>query len=295
MATIVRESSPALALQAFARRHLPAVERALAESLDGVLATAPDVAAAAVAAVDPGSRDAHRWRPLVVMAAAEACGAPARSALHAGVAIELTHTASLILDDLPCMDDAPLRRGQPSTHLRIGSAGAILVAVGLLGKSAELLGRSAAGARLAAEWGAAVGLDGMCGGQIVDLAGGRTDRLAGARRRLHRRKTTALAAFAARAGGLIADAPAAALAALGSFGDNLGWAYQLRDDGADSEEDGPGTRLMIREQIEARRLRYVRRAAQALRGIRWGSGEAAAILTAAAGMIGGVALPESVA
>ncbi len=278
------------ALHRFAAHHLPAVERALARALDGLLLATPDVARAAVAAVDPGGRDAHRWRPLVVLAAAEACGAPARSALPVGVAVELTHTASLILDDLPCMDDAATRRGQPSTHARIGSAGAILVAVGLLGRAAELVGGvPACGGTLAREWGAAVGLEGMAGGQVVDLQGARRDRTAGSSRRLHRRKTTALAAFSARAGGLIAGATGPILRALGSFGDHLGWAYQLRDDDADNLEDGPGSRIAGAEQLVARRRRHVRRATLALASVGWSRPETADTLVAAARMIAGVA------
>jgi geranylgeranyl diphosphate synthase type II len=154
--------------------------------------------------------------------------------MRAAVAMELTHTASLVLDDLPCMDDSCTRRGRAATHRQVGTAGAILVAVGLLGRSAELVGTSAGA------WGRTIGLRGMAGGQAMDVALSGTAR--GAARRLMRRKTTVLAELSASVGASVGGAPRSAVLALESFGRDLGWAYQLADDAADEVEDGAAGR-----------------------------------------------------
>jgi geranylgeranyl diphosphate synthase type II len=73
-----------------------------------------------------------RVRPVLTMLCAELCGGTAQRALPAAVAIEMVHASSLILDDLPSMDDAPLRRGRPTNHREFGEAIAILAAFGLL-------------------------------------------------------------------------------------------------------------------------------------------------------------------
>lgn len=278
-----------LTLKAFAAAHLPAVEQTLAQAIEGVKLPASSLNRAVADAVDLGGAQAHRWRPLVVLAAADACGARPGAGLSVAVAIELTHAASLVLDDLPCMDNAPLRRGRASTHNQVGTAGAILIAVGLLGRAVELLGRAPAGqAELVRCWGDAVGLAGMSGGQVMDLRERAGEELTGPSRRLYRRKTTALAVFSAWSGGVVAGARAELLAALGRYGDHLGWAYQLRDDDADVEEDGAGSRLLALEQAAVRRARLVSRAERALNGPAWPNPESAEALAAAARKIAGV-------
>jgi geranylgeranyl diphosphate synthase type II len=277
------------ALKAFAAAHLPGVESALAQAVVGLGVPGPAYDAAVRDAVDVGGGQAHRWRPLVILAATDACGARPSSALEVAVAVELTHTASLVLDDLPCMDNAPLRRGRPATHSQVGTSGAILIAIGLLGRAVELIGRAPSGAgELARGWGDAVGLAGMAGGQVMDLRERAGESLAGRPRRLYRRKTTALAAFAARAGGIVASASSEALDALTRFGDHLGWAYQLRDDVADIEEDGAGSRLLALEQAAVRRARLVGRAERSLQQVTWVRPASAEALAAAARRIAGV-------
>ena len=232
--------------------------------LQGVLASA----------VGTRGRGGRRWRPLLTLAAAEAFRPPhahrsdvSAEVLDVAVAIELTHTASLVLDDLPCMDDTPVRRGQPATHRLVGSAGAILLSVGLLARAVELLGRSSVqGAVLCAEWGRAIGLGGMAGGQAMDVAAS-TKKLFGAERRLHRAKSTLLPAFALSSGAQLGGADRATCERLGAFGRSLGWAYQLRDDAEDLAEDarlgkppagtrplGQSQRIMVRALHRLRRL-----------------------------------------
>lgn len=236
-------------VRAFALRHAPLIEGALAAATAGLGAELGEIERALAAAVGAKGGGGRRWRPLLTLAAVEAVGGDTAAAVGVAAAVELTHTASLVLDDLPCMDDSAQRRGHAATHRRVGSAGAILVAIGLLGRAAELLAAAPhAGGRLAGEWGEGIGLRGMSGGQAIDLA-----RVEGAAaRRLMRAKTTALSAFALAAGVQAVGAPPPAVAALRRYGRDLGWAYQLRDDAADAAEDEangkrPGGRAPLRQ------------------------------------------------
>lgn len=218
----------------FAARVLPLLEDELGRAVGGLGAGLGALGDAVSRAVGAGGAGGRRWRPLLTFAAARACGGDPAGAAGVAAAVELTHTASLVLDDLPCMDDDETRRGLPATHRLVGPAGAILVSIGLLGRAAELLAASPRGAaELGAEWGRCVGLGGMSGGQAADLAGWRT----GASRRLLREKTTALSAFAVTAGARAAGADGEAREALGAFGRALGWAYQLSDDADDAGRD----------------------------------------------------------
>ena len=229
--------SPEVRAGRFASEHRLRIEAALAASvgtLGDELKWVEQVTAQAVGI--GGATGGRRWRPLLVLAGAEAMGRPIEAVMDVAVAVELTHTASLVLDDLPCMDDSAQRRGHLATHRVVGTAGAILVSVGLLGIATELLGRHPnAGGANAARWGRAIGLAGMSGGQAVDVV--RSGALRGSARRLHRQKTTALSELAlecaARAVGMGSDTAAA----LGAYGRDLGWAYQLADDLQDAAED----------------------------------------------------------
>jgi len=233
----LRGSPPEGPLSRFTGEVLPAFEAALVASVTVPPGLTPAVEEALRRAVGVDGAPGSRWRPLLTLAAARAAGGAVDAALPAAVAVELTHTASLVLDDLPCMDDAEARRGVPSTHRQVGTGGAILVALALLGRAAELLGRvPVEGGALATAWGEAFGLAGMSGGQAVDLTGAFVE--GGAARRLHRKKTTSLSSLALEAGARCAGADARTREALVRFGRDLGWAYQLADDVQDWKEDG---------------------------------------------------------
>jgi geranylgeranyl diphosphate synthase, type II len=250
-------------LARFTRTHLGALEEALAEAVEAPAGLHPAVAETIARAVGLRGAPGSRWRPLLTLATAEAVGADARHALPAAVAIELTHTASLVLDDLPCMDDASERRGRAATHIEVGPGGAILVALSMLARAAELLGGLPdEGGRLAVSWGRAFGLAGMSGGQAVDLTGAFMH--GGAARRLHRRKTTALSELALEAGARCGGASDPTVDRLVRFGRDLGWAYQLADDAQDWKEDGrlgrgPGGRAprAQSERLLGRALRHL--------------------------------------
>jgi len=116
-----------------------------------------------------------RVRPLMCVLIARAAGEKGGSfALDAGCAVEMVHTASLILDDLPCMDNAAMRRGRPTTHLEFGQSTAILASVGLLNRAFGVLAEHAETdpaikAQALAVLSEAVGSNGMIAGQEIDL------------------------------------------------------------------------------------------------------------------------------
>lgn len=192
-------------------------------------------------------------RAALTLLCAEVCGSGAR-ALPAAAAVEIVHAASLVLDDLPAMDDAPLRRGRPANHLVFGEAVAILAAFGLLNLAYESLARAydaPLARRLTLLLAEAVGTEGLIGGQSEDLLS--TDRDIGfeALERIHRRKTGALFVAAATAGALTAGATADQTAALAGYAKNLGLAFQIVDDLLDvtgrPEETGKAVRADARK------------------------------------------------
>lgn len=219
----------------FVRLASPLVDDGLRDAARGVPGGLGPVEEAVAVVLGLKGPRGRRWRPLLTLATAEAAGGVMEDAVDAAVAVELTHAASLVLDDMPCMDDSAERRGAPATHCLVGSAGAILVAVGLLARAAEFLGRSRGGGELAAEWGDVFGFNGMSGGQAVDMITG--GKCTGGLRRLYRRKTTALSSFAVTAGARSGGASPRLLEPLRRFGRDIGWAYQLIDDAADRAED----------------------------------------------------------
>ena len=195
-----------------------------------------------------------RIRPVLTLLAAELCGGEAARALPAAAAMELVHASSLILDDLPSMDNATLRRGRPANHVKFGEAIAILAAFGLLNQAFATLARAyepALAVRLAALVADAVGADGLIDGQAADLLA--TDAEIGFEllERIHRGKTGALFNASAVAGALTADADRDAMAALSAFAKNLGLAFQIIDDLLDVEgnpaDTGKDTRRDVRK------------------------------------------------
>ncbi|MFO8014009.1 MAG: polyprenyl synthetase family protein [Phycisphaerae bacterium] len=180
-----------------------------------------------------------RLRPVLVLLAAEACGAPDEAAMPAACAVEMVHTYSLIHDDLPAMDDDALRRGRPSCHKQFDEATAILAGDALLTEAFGVLAREVADGerarRLAAELAAAAGAVGMVGGQMADLEAERTGR--GDEHLLdviHRRKTAALIAASVVMGALAAGASEHLVRSLRACGEHLGLAFQIADDVLDA-------------------------------------------------------------
>jgi geranylgeranyl diphosphate synthase, type II len=197
-------------------------------------------------------------RAVLTLLSAELYGGNASHAVPAAAAIELVHAASLILDDLPSMDNAPLRRGLPANHLAFGEAVSILAAFGLLNLAYATFARAYQpdlAVRLASLTADAVGPSGLIGGQALDLLA--TDQQIGFEmlERIHRGKTGALFVAAASCGALTAGASPDALGVLTAFAKNLGLAFQIVDDLLDVEGDPAQTGKAIRE--DARKTTFV--------------------------------------
>jgi geranylgeranyl diphosphate synthase type II len=179
-------------------------------------------------AVFPGGK---RLRPALALLASRLAGASRRQALGVACAVELLHSSSLILDDLPSMDDADVRRRRPALHLVYGEGVAVLAAVALLNQSYALLSEAACGAGGALLRAAArcVGPDGMVGGQVVDLetrAGAAGEEALACRDM----KTVALMRLLMTAGALACGAGGEETSTLAEFGECFGRAYQVCDD-----------------------------------------------------------------
>ena len=195
--------------------------------------------AAHYALLAPGKR----FRPLLTLLAAEAFGAPTSRALDVACAMEMVHAASLVLDDLPSMDDARLRRGRPTTHRVYGEADAILASVGLLTRAFGVIAADdgiapADRTELVMALAEAVGFNGLVAGQALDLADRNRPRTVAELDALNHRKTSVLMMAAAEAGALIGGADADGRRELGEFARRIGLAFQIRDDLIDVEEGG---------------------------------------------------------
>jgi geranylgeranyl diphosphate synthase type II len=176
-----------------------------------------------------------RLRPVLAVAAAEACGGEAAAALPAACAVECIHTYSLIHDDLPCMDDDDLRRGRPTSHKVYGEGIAVLAGDALLTVAFEILAQAGATARypVAAqitELATASGSRWLIAGQVMDLEGEGKPTTAQQLKFIHLSKTAALLTTSIRLGGMSANATAARLQSLTDFGQALGLAFQVIDD-----------------------------------------------------------------
>lgn len=223
----------------FAAANRPALEAALSSHLPEPVRGAARLSDAVRSAVlSPGKR----VRPFVALAAGEIVRAKPAARLAVAVAVEYVHAASLVLDDLPSMDDAARRRGEPALHLVYGVATAELAAVTLLSRAFEIVSREeamapAVRARLVGELAAAVGASGCCGGQAADLAAEPAFLVLDDLESIHARKTGALFVAAVRGGALAGGASEAALEALTAYARNLGLAFQITDDLLDLEGD----------------------------------------------------------
>jgi len=176
-----------------------------------------------------------RMRGILLLTVADMFRGGGAGALDLACAVEMVHAASLILDDLPCMDDATMRRGKPVLHRVVGEANAVLAAVGLLNAAYATIQeadglRPAARAESILRLTRAVGAEGLIGGQVQDLASaGGTPALEDLEW-IHSHKTGALFIAAAELGGVSAGARARAMEALHRFAKNLGLAFQITDD-----------------------------------------------------------------
>jgi len=179
-----------------------------------------------------------RFRPILVLASAEACGEKPEQAIYPAVAVELIHAYSLIHDDLPCMDGDDFRRGKPSCHRKFGEAQALLAGDALLTFAFEILSKvkpAQKSQRFTQVLAHAIGTAGMIGGQVMDkLYEDRTVDLP-TLSYIHVHKTGQLIRACCQLGAISAGARLAKEQALTRFGEYLGFAFQVIDDIIDSD------------------------------------------------------------
>jgi geranylgeranyl diphosphate synthase type II len=179
-----------------------------------------------------------RIRGILTLAVAESAGVKPERIVDAAAAMEMIHASSLILDDLPAMDDALLRRGAPALHREFGEDVAILAAVALLNHAYGLVGQAHAAASprrwplgaVLARVVEAVGWNGTIAGEAVDLHSEGSTLDFDTLEFIHSRKTGALFVAAAAVGGMLANMHTAPLQRVEVFAKNLGLAFQITDD-----------------------------------------------------------------
>lgn len=187
-----------------------------------------------------------RLRPALFLAWAESCGIEGESLVSFAAAIEMIHTYSLIHDDLPCMDDAALRRGQPSCHKKFGEAPALLAGDALLTDAFYLAAKTKANSdNLVQAIGVlalAAGSSGMVDGQVRDLS---TTSVYGIGRSdleiLQAKKTGEMFSASCQCGVILGDGPEAQVKAATGYGVHLGAAFQIYDDVLDIIGDSEAT------------------------------------------------------
>lgn len=213
-------------------RYLSLVEEALRQALpqpEESSPTAPVEEAMAYSLFVGGKR----IRPVLALGFCQLCGGAPEQALPFACAVEMVHTYSLIHDDLPCMDDDDMRRGKPTNHKVYGETLAVLAGDALQPEAYRLIltapgldeSRRAACGRILAE---ASGADGMVAGQVLDtLHAPKTEAEV---TEVHRLKTGAMIAGACRLGVAAAGGSGGLMAAAETYAQELGLAFQIRDD-----------------------------------------------------------------
>lgn len=182
-----------------------------------------------------------RLRPVLALEFGRICGLSPEQNLPAACALELLHTYSLIHDDLPCMDNDDFRRGKPTNHKVYGEWNAVLAGDALQAEAFRLIADAPYSAEIKADCllilSRAAGIEGICGGQFMDLSSNGNVLDADTLKLLNSRKTGALFKASCMMGAASAGADEAKVNAAGIFGNLLGAAFQIRDDILDAVGD----------------------------------------------------------
>ncbi|MCE1245205.1 MAG: polyprenyl synthetase family protein [Firmicutes bacterium] len=188
-----------------------------------------------------------RFRPILVMAAAEACGADGSKVMPAALAMEMIHNFSLVHDDLPCMDNDDYRRGIETCHKKFGETDALLAGDAILISAFEMLAGNAeidgispgSVVKVVKLYAGCAAQQGMTGGQVLDMHAAKNlitpdkEILS----EIHNKKTGALITASVMAGGILGGASEDQLSSLETYGKNIGLTYQIIDDILDMETD----------------------------------------------------------
>ncbi len=262
------------------QQHLELVERRLAEFLP----TDDGIGEIMRYACEGGGK---RIRPVLLLEWCRLCGGLVDKAMPFAAAIECIHSYSLVHDDLPCMDNSPLRRGKPSAHAKYGETMALLAGDALLNRAFEIMLSAEnveprAALRAAAQLADNAGVYGMIGGQVLDLdSEGRSIDL-DTLKRLQEGKTAALLVAACRMGAILGGGTDEQVESAGRYGYYLGLAFQVVDDildvtataeelgkpvGSDNEnEKNTYVSLLGLDKAQALATSYTMQAKEALKG-----------------------------
>ncbi|MFM7332381.1 MAG: polyprenyl synthetase family protein [Brachymonas sp.] len=204
-----------------------------------------------------------RLRPMLALAACESVQGLEAAALRAAAATELIHAYSLVHDDMPCMDNDVLRRGQPTVHVKFGQATALLAGDALQALAFELLTPldesipAAMQAKLCALLARAAGEAGMAGGQAIDLASVGLALSVAELKHMHELKTGALLQASVMMGAACGQASESQLQALQTYGHAIGLAFQVVDDILDVTADSATLGKTAGKDAEAGKPTYV--------------------------------------
>jgi geranylgeranyl diphosphate synthase, type II len=202
-----------------------------------------------------------RMRPILCLAAAEACAERDRNALFAACAVECVHTYSLIHDDLPCMDDDDFRRGRPTSHKVFGEGIAVLAGDALLTVAFEILAAIQESRRyrlkdFMAALAFAAGSKQLIAGQVADLEGEGRKSSRAELRFIHKCKTAAMIVASVKLGAMSANARPEQVAALARFGHDLGLAFQVIDDILDVTQTSEKLGKSAGKDVAAQKITY---------------------------------------
>ncbi len=202
-----------------------------------------------------------RLRPILCLAAAEACGGKAEDAVYNACAVECLHTYSLIHDDLPCMDDDDMRRGVPTCHKVYGEAIALLAGDALQALAFELVTKTPMStlhptAVVVLELARTAGSLHLVGGQVADLEGEGKKLPIEDLRFIHEGKTAALLTTSVKLGGMSANASVEQMKALHEFGMATGLAFQIIDDILDVTQTSEKLGKSAGKDLEAEKSTY---------------------------------------
>ena len=204
-----------------------------------------------------------RIRPLLVTATAEMYGVDRSMAVRTGIAIEAVHVYSLIHDDLPCMDDDELRHGKPTLHLAFDEATAVLAGDALHCFAFEILsdpvltGDPFIRSELIQTLATSAGMNGMAGGQMMDIVAETSDFDLPTVTRLQQLKTGALLAASVEMGAVLGKVPHEARGHLRAYARDIGLAFQIADDLLDHEGDEEAAGKALRKDAGAGKQTFV--------------------------------------
>ncbi|MFL6582938.1 MAG: polyprenyl synthetase family protein [Chthoniobacterales bacterium] len=202
-----------------------------------------------------------RLRPILAIAAAEACGGKAADALPVACAVECIHTYSLVHDDLPSMDNDDFRRGRPTAHKVFGDGIAVLTGDALLTIAFEIISLVKPTPRygpreMLHELAIAAGSGKLIAGQVADLEAEGKKVKRGELRYIHENKTAAMLAASVRLGAMSANATPRELNAVGKFGEALGLAFQVIDDILDVTQSSEKLGKSAGKDVAAQKATY---------------------------------------